>query len=48
MQGMIFVGRELRRKPRLVYMDSLRVLRSNQILGEVHVDDPALRIENDK
>ena len=46
--GWSSLARELKRKTRLGPMDFPEFLRSDQILREVHVDDPALRIENDE
>ena len=45
---MVFVGRELRPKSSLGCIQILEFLGSDQILREVHVDDPALSIEDDK
>lgn len=43
-----FIGRELKRKTRPISIDFVDCLGSNQILREVHIDDPALCIENYK
>ena len=46
--GWTSLARELKRKTRLGPMDFPEFLRSDQILREVHVDDSAFSIENDK